>query len=70
VLVSAPGDLGRICPYRTNNGRDKRIIPSTGNEEGGDGGFLRSREGGQGEADEADSGGMHGDAVGVVCVLL
>lgn len=34
----------------------------------GDG--LRSRDGGQGEADEADGCGTHGSTVGVVRVLL
>lgn len=69
LSVRAPGDLGRLCSYGANDGRDKRIILSAG-DKNGDGGFLRSREGGQGEADEAEGCGMHGYAVGAVRVLL
>lgn len=38
-------DLGKRCPYGADNGRNKRIILGARDKEG-DGGFLRSREGG------------------------
>lgn len=63
------GGLERRSPYGVNYGRNERIILGAWDKEGDDV-FLCSREGGQGEADEADGCGMHGYAVGVVSVLL
>lgn len=62
--------MGSQCSYRANDGGNQRTILGAWDEDG-DGSVLRSREGGQGEADKADRCGTHGSVVGEVsCTVV